>query len=449
MESRLGHDPLTEIVMDTGLNWRLMLFLFLPVYLAWVLHDARRLVDPLVLARAGSHRGWLRSAAGKCVGKSVPLIACMVAPAVASAIGAVPRAAWAQDVSSVAGPWPQQLLVLATVCSVTVNLSLLGVLVLVGTLGLGRIGGGAVSALIFAGAVVGSGAPASFAPLNIGYGIQPQAAAEHYGSPLWALIVPTLVSLGLVLTATVILESRTRGRSRATVAPAVLLIVAGLLALRLTVNDWTSPTEALVGAFYGSGGSLPDYVFAAIVALAPVWLATVRAETRYEQLPVDLIRTGTTLRWFVRSLAPSMLWYPLYQSAVLAGSLAVLWLRFQAFPASDPQFPVEPSGLYYHLLVNGTLQGWCFLAVTHASRWSAAAPWGSLAALGALVAGGAVLPRQPWLPLTDLGFGQVLDGRVTTQITAVSMCWLFVLSMVAAALVSRLSIPLLERNLSS
>nr|WP_300148679.1 hypothetical protein [Propionicimonas sp.] len=449
MESQLGHDSLVEIVMDTGLNWRLTLFLVLPVYLIWVLRDAHRLVDPLVVTRAGDYRNWLRAAVRECVGKSVPLIACLVAPAVASAVGAMPRSAWDQGISLVSGTWTQQLLVLATVCSVATNLSLLGVLVLVGTLGFGRIGGGAVSALIFAGAVVGSGSPAPFAPLNIGYGIQPQAAAEHYGSSLWALVVPTLVSLGLALAAVFFLDSRVRGRSPTTAAWASPLAVAALLALRLSVNDWADPTEVLVGAFYGSGGSLPDYLFVAIVALAPVWLATVRAEARYERLPAELIRSGTTVRWFVRSAAPSMLWYPLYQSAVLAGSLALLWLRFRAFPSPDPQFPVSPPELYYHFLVNGTLQGWCFLVVVHASRWVAAAPWGSLTALATLVAAGAVAPRQPWLPIADLGFGQLLDGRAAAHLTAASTCWLVVLLVAAVALFSRLSVPLLERNLSS
>lgn len=203
-----------------------------------------------------------------------------------------------------------------------------------------------------------------------------------------------------------------------------------------------------MGGFFGSGGSLPDYLFVAIVMLGPVWLSTVIGEATYEKLPFELVRDGTTLRWFWRSIAPSLLWYPLYLSAVLSGSLFLLWLRFGSLPLSDSQLFVGPPELYYHLLVNGTLQGWCLLIVVRLARWVVGSAWGGLGALGALFALGAVTPRQGWLPLADLGFGQLLDGRGIGQLTVGLASWLLVLSVASVLLTTRFSTPFIERNLS-
>lgn len=448
MSTRPGLDPLAAVVMDTGLNWRLMLYLVLPLYLTWVLRDAGRLLDPSVLTRAGGYFAWLHLAVKDSFSKALPLIASMLGAAVATSLGALSATSLAGGAERILGSASQQLLAAATLCSVVVNLGLLGALVLMGTLALGRFGGGAVAAAIFAIAVTGSAAPAALAPLNLGYGIQPQASMAHYGSALWGLIVPTVVNLGLVLTIAALLESRIHGRAQRASTWATMLAMCGLLALRLLLGEWIDPLEALVGGFYGSGGTPLDYLFVAIVWLAPIWLSTVYAESSYEKLPAELIRSGTTARWFWRSIAPSLAWYPGYLLAVLGGSILLVWLRYGTLPSPEPEIPVGPAALYYQFVVNGTLQGWSVLIAVRTARWAAGAAWGGLTALGTVIAAGAVAPRQPWFPLADLGLGQLFDGRDPAQLTIACLCWLGALSILAIATLTRLSVPLLERNLS-
>ncbi|MFZ1412219.1 MAG: hypothetical protein WAS07_12225 [Micropruina sp.] len=445
MSTELGKASLAEVMIDTGLSWRLLLFLILPLFLVWVAGDARRLGDPLLLTRLGSFRSWLRHAAVESAGRALALFACLLGPAAAVGLGAFPAEVWRDAPASLVGTWSDILLAGAMVCSVAINLSLLGVLVLVAALAGGRTGALITAVLIFALAIVGSGSPFRFAPLNLGYGIQPLASIEHYGSTSLALLVPTAVSATLVLLSVWVLQARHGGRLRFRGAWVAMVGIGLMITLRLTLGEWDDRDHALLAAFYGSGGTIIDQLFVAIVVLAPSWLALTQGEERYEGMNAEMIRSGTAGRWYWRAIARPLLLFPAYLAAVVTLSAGLLLLRFPELPPGEQVPAVSPGAVSYHVVVNGLLQGWCFLGFVTACRWLAGAPWGGLAGLGALFAAGWVLPGSP---LVAVGVGLLVEGRDPHASTPALLSGLVLLAVATGTITSKKCGFLTERNLA-
>ena len=96
MTSQPSVDPLAEVVLDTGLGWRIILFVALPLYLFNVAREAGGQVEDQVLLRLGGYpqlalHGFATSVAG-----AVPIITCLVTPSVAIGLGAasLARPSW-------------------------------------------------------------------------------------------------------------------------------------------------------------------------------------------------------------------------------------------------------------------------------------------------------------------------------------------------------------------
>lgn len=447
MESRVGIDPISTIVMDAGLNWRLVLFIIVPIFLVIVARGADRVVEPLVLIRLGNYRSWALYGLAAAASNAIPLVVCIVAPAVAIGMGGFASTSWARGPSFIVGTPDQVLVVCITVISVTVNLSLLGLATLLGRLTLGPAGGVFVAAILFAVSVYSSASPFALAPLNVGYGIQPAASTEYFGSWALGLIVPTVCNALTLAILVVSLELRDR---RVWWRRFLwLYVVAAVVALRFATGDWRSPVEALAGGYYGTGGTILDYLFVAIIFLTPAWIASFLADPQFDGLQYGLVRTGSLSYWVWRVYRPYLLLVPIYFPVVAGFSVGVLWLRFGTLPVDSAEAPLGLEEIGYHLLVNGTLQGWAFVVTVALARLLAGASWGALAALGAIFAGGAVAPNSDQFAFADLGTGQIFEGgsaRMISMVLVICVTGLICLGMVC---MWRWRAAILERNLST
>ncbi|MFT4217249.1 MAG: hypothetical protein QM619_08730 [Micropruina sp.] len=432
METTLGLDPLAMAVLDSGLSWRLYLFLVLPLFLLWVGRDCEGTCQPLVLLRAGGYRTWLMCAAATAGGKALPLLLCTLAPALVLGLGAGSPLGSAELLAE-AG---------ITALSVGVNLSILGVAVLSAGLFLGRTGALVAVSFIFAACVIGSARPSEFAPLNIGYGVQVGASIQHYGSWSLGLALPTLCNSLLVLGGIWLATSKKFLWRRLWIPVVGLLVVA-----RFALGDWSSPAEALLGGFYGTGGTLPDYIFVALVTLAPIWVSSAHFEPALAGLQYRLVRRGSVARWLAATIGPYLLLVHGYFVAVLGLSVAVLFARFDAFPTSSADLPVPPSVVIIHLLVNGTLQGWAFVVIVASIRLMVGAPVGALMTLGLLLAGGAAASNSLPTALLNMGTGQLFEGESVWLVSAVAMSELAVISCLAMAILRIFGSRFVERNL--
>ncbi|MFT3860990.1 hypothetical protein [Micropruina sp.] len=446
MVSRVGVDPISTIVLDSGLNWRLLLFVVLPIFLVTVARDVDRVVEPQALIRLGSYYRWALFGLASAASRAMPLVACIVAPAIAIGIGGFAPASWTRGTSIVLGAGNQVLVACITVVSVTVNLSLLGLFVLLGRLTLGPAGGIVAAAIIFSVSILSSASPFALASLNIGYGIQPASSAEYFGSWALGLACPTMSNTLILAIFVASLELRDRrvGWRRLL----WLWVVATVIILRFATGDWQNPAEALAGGYYGTGGTILDYLFVAIVALAPAWVAGTFADPKYDGLQYGLVRAGSLYYWLWRVYLPYLLLVPAYFVAVTAGSVGVLWVRFAGGLTSSFDAPLDLREVGYHLVVNGTLQGWAFVVAVALTRLLAGAPWGALAALGAIFAGGAIAPNSYWFVLVDLGTGHIFEGGNASLISTVLLASLVGLVGLGLACMKRWRAAILERNIS-
>lgn len=431
MTSQPSVDPLAEVVLDTGLGWRIILFVALPLYLFNVAREAGGQVEDQVLLRLGGYpqlalHGFATSVAG-----AVPIITCLVTPSVAIGLGAasLARPSWTLGTSG-------QLAVAAlAVLTVTINFALFGLAVLLGTQVMGRMGGVVMAAILFVVSALGSADNSSMGPFNVGFGVQPGPSMEYFDSWFLGLLIPTCLTAAFLIIWIALLESRTRELRVGTwLTPSVVLVV---VVLRFGVGAWQTANEALIAGFYGTGGSMVDYLFIVIVAGAPTWYAMADAEAKYQSIQFGLVRSGSLLKWAWWAHRRYLMLIPLYFCLVGTVAVLVLWLRlgFGSFDAEGSPLSVRTIG--YQFLINGTLQGWAFLCLAVVGRIVAGAPWGGLTVLAGLLGFGATGPGALYSSLTNLGVGQIFGGVSVRAVSIVLVSWLLAIGLVGGFFLHR------------
>ncbi len=441
MFSRLGIDPLANVVLDSGIAWRVVLFLILPIQLIWAMNEVDRISSPEALIRFATMRRWVLHTLLDGLGKSSSLVACLVVPALAAGAGAFTAEMWAGDLGRVVGSGWEVALALVSVGVVIVNLALLSTLAQAVLVAFGRVAGVGLAWAIFAASLMGTVVPMS-PLLNPSLGINPSGAVEQLGA--LGLFLPAGEGLALVgLLAWWMDRREPTVRAAALVAAAVVL---GFLASRLLFEDWTSPAEAVIGSFYGGGGSLPDQAFIAVIMLAPAWLAVIHAEDGIEAMAVQLVRTGTVSRWFWLRTRWALASYPVYLAGIAVLSALLIRIRFGSLELDLAPWGVTPAQLVFQALLVGTLQGWCFVVAVLLSRWLVGQSWGGLVGIGVLSGAGLVGgPLMPW----NAGLGKLAMGVRPEQFVTVLAATLAILALITACLLTRIGQPILERNLAN
>ncbi len=433
--------------LQTFTNPFTVIYLLLPVHLVGVLRLAGSLARPATLNRCGSYARWLAHAGGKAFGAALPLTIGLLGAAIATGAGSAGTATFNQvePAAMMAAPPIVTLAIWWTV--ITINLGLLGVLVLVGCLLLWERFWVLPLAAVFGVIAITFFAPTPFPMLNPANSLAPAASLDQYGNLVVALAAPLVVNMLLPVGIAVALDSRARGvrleRSGTFLASAVLVVVA----VRLATVEGDSGIEAFLAAFFGiSPGavSLPSYLFLTIITTAPAWWALLRFEDMMETLPERLVRHGTVRRWFASAFTKAATAIPVYFTVIAVGSLLLLSARHgSASLASETAIWVA----LLHVTGNGSLQAIFALGLTLLCRWVTGATWGGLAGLGMVVAGGFLTQGDPRLPFALNSAAPLLLGQDLLPLAGALLAWLAALAALTVALTSPRRSAVLERNL--